>query len=135
MLTPPRVLVVDDERYVRGLLSELLTVWGCEADARRHTEEALAAGQRTGSTFLAGLAEWNLGFLELALGKPAEAAARMLTVTDLNQPNVNPLVALPAIPDMVEAAVRCGKVGELGGRLAAFKRWTAAAPISCAASI
>ena len=53
----------------------------------------------------------------------------MLTVTDLNQPNVNPLVALPAIPDMVEAAVRCGRADELGGRLAAFERWTAAAPV------
>ena len=32
MLIAPRVLVVDDERYVRGLLSELFTVWGCETD-------------------------------------------------------------------------------------------------------
>jgi DNA-binding CsgD family transcriptional regulator len=54
----------------------------------------------------------------------------MLTVTDLDQPNVNPLVALPAIPDMVEAAVRCGRAGELGGRLAAFERWTTAAPVA-----
>ena len=111
-------------------MARVEAVWGREADARRHTEEVLATGQRTGSTFLAGLAEWNLGFLELALGKPAEAAAQMLTVTDLNQPNVNPLVALPAIPDMVEAAVRCGRADELGGRLAAFERWTTAAPVA-----
>jgi DNA-binding CsgD family transcriptional regulator len=111
-------------------MARVEAVWGREADARRHTEEVLATGQRTGSTFLAGLAEWNLGFLELALGKPAEAAAQMLTVTDLNQPNVNPLVALPAIPDMVEAAVRCGSADELGGRLAAFERWTTAAPVA-----
>jgi hypothetical protein len=110
-------------------MARVEAVWGREADARRHTEEVLATGQRTGSTFLAGLAEWNLGFIELAAGKPAEAAARMLTVTDLNQPNVNPLVALPAIPDMVEAAARCGKADELGGRLAAFERWTDAAPV------
>jgi DNA-binding CsgD family transcriptional regulator len=110
-------------------MARVEAVWGREADARRHTEEVLATGQRTGSTFLAGLAEWNLGFIELAAGKPAEAAARMLTVTDLNQPNVNPLVALPAIPDMVEAAARCGKADELGGRLAAFESWTAAAPV------
>jgi DNA-binding CsgD family transcriptional regulator len=111
-------------------MARVEAVWGREADARRHTEEVLTTGQRTGSTFLAGLAEWNLGFLELALGKPAEATAQMLTVTDLNQPNVNPLVALPAIPDMVEAAVRCGRAGELGGRLAAFERWTTAAPVA-----
>jgi hypothetical protein len=29
-------------------------VWGREAEARRHAEEVLAIGQRTGSTFLAG---------------------------------------------------------------------------------
>ena len=41
MLTPPRVLVVDDERYVRGLLSELLAVWGCEADLAASGSEGL----------------------------------------------------------------------------------------------
>jgi two-component system, OmpR family, response regulator len=41
VLTPPRVLVVDDERYVRGLLSELLAVWGCEADLAASGTEGL----------------------------------------------------------------------------------------------
>jgi DNA-binding response OmpR family regulator len=39
--TPPRVLVVDDERYVRGLLSELLAVWGCQADVAASGTEGL----------------------------------------------------------------------------------------------
>ena len=42
MLTPPRVLVVDDERYVRGLLVELLTLWGCEADVAASGTEGMA---------------------------------------------------------------------------------------------
>ena len=41
MLTPPRVLVVDDERYIRGLLSELLAVWGCETDLAASGTEGL----------------------------------------------------------------------------------------------
>ena len=41
MLTPPRVLVVDDERYIRGLLSELLSVWGCETDLAANGTEGL----------------------------------------------------------------------------------------------
>ena len=41
LLKPPRVLVVDDERYVRGLLSELLTIWGCEADVASNGTEGL----------------------------------------------------------------------------------------------
>src|SRR5262249_60863331 len=42
MLTAPRVLVVDDERYVRGLLAELFTVWGYETDVAASGAEGLA---------------------------------------------------------------------------------------------
>ena len=41
VLNPPRVLVVDDERHIRGLLSELLTVWGCQADVAASGTEGL----------------------------------------------------------------------------------------------
>ena len=110
-------------------MASVETAWGREADARRHTEEVLAIGQRSGSTFLAGIAEWTLGFLELAVGRPTEAATRMLAVTDLERPNLNPMVALPAIPDAIETATRSGRADELGQRLAAFEGWTAAAPV------
>jgi DNA-binding CsgD family transcriptional regulator len=104
-------------------------VWGRQADARAHLEEALAIGARSGSTYLTGFAEWRLGLLELALGRPAEAAARLLTGTDLQRADVNPLVVLLAIPDAVEAAARCGRSAELGERLAAFEQWSATAPV------
>ena len=42
MSNPPRVLVIDDERFIRGLLAELLTVWGCEADVAANGTEGLA---------------------------------------------------------------------------------------------
>ena len=42
MLNPPRVLIIDDERYIRGLLAELLAVWGCEADVAATGTEGLA---------------------------------------------------------------------------------------------
>ena len=42
MLHPPRALVIDDERYIRGLLAELLTVWGCETDVAANSTEGLA---------------------------------------------------------------------------------------------
>ena len=42
LLNPPRVLVIDDERFIRGLLAELLTVWGCEADVAANGTEGLA---------------------------------------------------------------------------------------------
>src|SRR4029450_4314500 len=42
LTTAPRVLVVEDERSVRGLLSELLTVWGYETDVAASGAEGLA---------------------------------------------------------------------------------------------
>lgn len=103
-------------------------VWGWEAEARRHAEEVLAIGQRTGSTFLAGVAEWTFGLIDLASGRNAEAAARLLAVTDLRQPGVNPLVVMPAFPDAAEAAARCGRTDEAGERFAPFEGWAMAAP-------
>jgi DNA-binding CsgD family transcriptional regulator len=104
-------------------------IWGRDAEARRHAEEVLAIGQRTGSTFLTGVAEWTFGLIDLAGGRNAEAAARLLTVTDLRKPDANPLVAMPALPDAVEAASRCGRTDEVGERFAVFEaRALAAAP-------
>ena len=38
----PRILVVDDEDHVRGLLCDLLAAWGCEAVAASSSDKALA---------------------------------------------------------------------------------------------
>ena len=54
--------------------------------------------------------------------------ARLLAVTDPRQPGANPMVAVPAFPDAVEAAARCGRAGELGEQFAAFEGWALALP-------
>src|SRR2546428_8766442 len=38
----PRVLVVDDEERVRGLLCDMLALWGCEAVEAPSSDAALA---------------------------------------------------------------------------------------------
>jgi CheY-like chemotaxis protein len=38
----PRVLVIDDERHVRGLICDLLASWGCAAEPVASGAEALA---------------------------------------------------------------------------------------------
>ncbi len=38
----PRVLVIDDEEHIRGLLSELLMTWGCQADVAANGREGLS---------------------------------------------------------------------------------------------
>jgi two-component system, NtrC family, response regulator PilR len=37
-----RVLVVDDEKHLRGMLRDLLATWGCSADVAATCDEALA---------------------------------------------------------------------------------------------
>lgn len=39
---PPRVLVVDDEEHVRGVLCEALATWGCEVQSAPGAAQALA---------------------------------------------------------------------------------------------
>jgi DNA-binding CsgD family transcriptional regulator len=103
-------------------------LWGRETEARRHAEEALALGQRAAATLLSGIAEYVLGFIELTLGRPEPAADRMLAVTDAGRPDFNPVVALPVLPDAVEAALRAGRREEASQRLDMLRGWVAAAP-------
>ncbi len=42
----PRVLVVDDENYVRAMLCDLLTVWGCRAEGVSSATHGLALLER-----------------------------------------------------------------------------------------
>jgi DNA-binding CsgD family transcriptional regulator len=103
-------------------------LWGRETEARRHAEEALALGQRAAATLLSGIAEYVLGFIEFTLGRPESAADRMLAVTDAGRPDFNPVVALPVLPDAVEAALRAGRQEEASQRLDMLRGWVAAAP-------
>jgi DNA-binding CsgD family transcriptional regulator len=103
-------------------------IWGREEEARRHAGEALAVGQRSGSTFLASTAEITLGVLELTMGQPDLAADRLLALTDPGRPGFNPIVALPALPDAVEAAVRADRPAAAAERLAIARDWVEGAP-------
>src|SRR2546422_3297152 len=38
----PRILVVDDEERIRGLLCDMLTAWGCQAVEASSSDAALA---------------------------------------------------------------------------------------------
>ena len=101
-------------------------VWGREQDARRHAEEALALGKR--NIFLASVAEETLGFIDLTLGRTAQAADRLLAMTTPGRQDIHPGIATQAIPDAVEAALRAGRREEAAMRLETYRAWVAAAP-------
>ena len=102
--------------------------WGHEQDARKHLEEALTLSQRRGSLFPAIGAEWTLGLIDLAAGRPAEAAERLLAITSSDHPHHNPLIALEVMPDAVEACVRAGERDQAAARLQSLRGRVAAAP-------
>jgi hypothetical protein len=52
----------------------------------------------------------------------------MLALTDTGRPDFNPVVALPAPPDAVEAAIRAGRKEEASQRLEMMRGWVAVAP-------
>jgi len=102
--------------------------WGREQDARGHAEEALTLGQRRGSWFPAIMAEWTLGLIDLAGGRPAEAANRLFAVTSTGHPDRNPIIALEVMPDAIEAAARAGQHERAAVRLGDFRGRVSAAP-------
>jgi DNA-binding CsgD family transcriptional regulator len=103
-------------------------MWGREQDARKHAEQALALGQRRISWFPAVMAEWTLGLIDLAAGRPTEAANRLFAVTSSGHPDHNPVVALEAMPDAIEAAVRADLREQAVVRLDEFRGRVRAAP-------
>jgi hypothetical protein len=101
---------------------------GHEQDARRHAAEALALAEQRGSWYPAIITEWTLGLIDLAAGRPAEAAGRLLAITGAEYPDRNPVIALEAMPDAVEAGARAGLREQAAARLETLRGLVTAAP-------
>ena len=96
--------------------------------ARQHAEAAISLGRSMGANFMTGRGEWALAFIDLATGRPQEALDRLLPLTAVGTPGVNPILAVWALPDTIEAAVRAGRVDRLGTRPAFLAEALEAAP-------
>jgi DNA-binding NarL/FixJ family response regulator len=88
-------------------------IWGREADARQHAEQVLAYAPVRSDTGLTVIARATLGFLELTMGRPTEAARVFQEIPAENQPAllISPLISLPDA-DTIEAIVRAGQPPE-----------------------
>jgi len=123
-------LALDLGYFSSGLLAYIAAVEairGHEQDARRHAADALTLAQQRSSWFPAVLIEWTLGLIDLAAGRPAEAADRLFAITRSQYPDRDP-VALEVMPDAVEAGVRAGLRDQAAERLETFRRLVKAAP-------
>jgi DNA-binding CsgD family transcriptional regulator len=105
-------------------LAAVEALWGSEADAREHAEQALAIGRQTNFNLLADSAEFTLAFIELAGGRVDPATDRLLWLTAPDRPDANQIIVLGAVPDLVEAAVRAGRADAVvAERVAAYRAW------------
>jgi DNA-binding CsgD family transcriptional regulator len=109
-------------------LATLDAVRGDESRTRAHAVEAMELATASGATLIVGFAEWALGLLELTLGRPSEATDRLLLVTRLERAESNPLIALPPIPDLIEAAARSGRLDEAMDRFDRYTDWVKDSP-------
>jgi DNA-binding CsgD family transcriptional regulator len=83
-------------------------------EARRDAREALTAGQRIGSSILAGWATNVVGFLEVSAGDYAAALSALSPlIAKLNKsPESTEIFVASFVPDLVEAQVRLGRITE-----------------------
>jgi len=97
-------------------------------DARQHAEAAISVGRSMGASFITGRCEWTLAFIDLETGRPQEALDRLLPLTAVGTQGVNPILAVWALPDTIEAAARAGRTDHLGNRPALLAESIEAAP-------
>ncbi|WP_181787305.1 ATP-binding protein, partial [Streptomyces phytophilus] len=117
---------VSDElgNTTESLAHRSVEVWlhavsGDEARCRALAEEVLPRA-RARHRVNAEIAAWGLGMLDLSARRFGDASDRL---THVSQGPASRDLLVRAVPDLVEAAVRCGMPDRAHGPLAAFRHW------------
>ena len=96
---------------------------GSEADCHARSTEALATSAARGLGLQGAFAHWALGLLELTLGRPQDAFDWFSRLLSPAVGASHPGIALLAVPDIVEAAVRTDRVDEVRPVIARFEQF------------
>jgi len=103
-------------------LAHLAAIRGDEDACRAAATEALDRAAARGLGLPATLAGHALALLDLGMGRPAEALARLQRLLATGPGAGSPFFAAYTVPDLVEAAVRAGQEAAAAGPLAAFEQ-------------
>ncbi|KOV10797.1 hypothetical protein ADK60_37215 [Streptomyces sp. XY431] len=109
--------------HLRAALALPAAARGEEDQVRALTEEALGYARPRGVGRAAADALWARGLLELGLGR-AQAALDELAAA--RQELGHPLLCLPLLPDLVEAAVRAGRPERAAQAAGVLDEWAGA---------
>jgi DNA-binding CsgD family transcriptional regulator len=105
-------------------LALLAAIQGREDTCRSSAADALAHAIPRGLRRQAASTTWALALLDLGLNRPAEALARLETLAAGSETG-HQVIALLAVPDLVEAAVRADQTHLAQTALAGFEQWAA----------
>ncbi|MFG2486201.1 LuxR C-terminal-related transcriptional regulator [Streptomyces virginiae] len=106
--------------HLRAALAMPAAVRGEEERVRTLTDEALEYTRPRGVGRGTADALWARGLLELGLGR-AEAALEQLETA--GRAVTHPLLCLPLLPDVIEAAVRAGRPERASDAARSLKQW------------
>ena len=102
-----------------ALLARVDAVRGREQDCRERASEALALAEARNEAHPKAAAETALAQLDLALGRPADALARLQGIAAAG----HAIYRHTVIDDLVEAAANAGRPDEALDAVAAWQRW------------
>jgi DNA-binding CsgD family transcriptional regulator/tetratricopeptide (TPR) repeat protein len=101
---------------------------GDEERSRARAETAIRFATDSGAAFIIGFARRVLALLDLTLGRPGEAADRLLPLSLGEGPDSDPVIALWSAPDLIEAAARAGRIDEVTVQLDRYRAWAERSP-------
>jgi DNA-binding CsgD family transcriptional regulator len=105
---------------------------GDEASCRNLAEQAYAMAVQRQSRMITASADWAIGLLELGLGRPEHALARLAAVASDSTGHAG--ILRWATSDLVEAAVRAGAPEATAVVMARLEHWTAASGLPASAA-
>jgi DNA-binding CsgD family transcriptional regulator len=108
-----------------AVLSRAAAFYGQEEECRERAKAAIELAVAHGVGMAAGTATWALGELELSLGSPTEALARLEIVATGSTGLSHRGLRFVVTPDLVEAAVRADRPEVGAAALGEYEAWAA----------
>ena len=101
--------------HLLASLALIAALQGRADECRAHAAQALELATARGLGYQSALAEWALARLDLGLGRPAEALARLAGLAAAGPGEGHPFVKVVSAPELVEAAVRASQTATAAG--------------------
>lgn len=112
--------------HLHATLALVAATCGDEDECRRHAREALDGAVSRGLGLPIANVSWAFGRLDLGLGRYPSALDHLASMQNSKPGRGNPVIALWAIPDLVESAVRAGRPADAAEALERLTGWAAA---------